>query len=66
MAEQLEQHPPPSNPVSEETGQHDPRFVLWRKFCADNDIPVGSLPGDLDPEVKKLWEKVKEGELDPK
>jgi hypothetical protein len=58
MTEQDEQSLP--NPVSDETGQFDPRFVLWRKFCADNDIPVGSLPGDLGPEAKKLWEKVKD------
>ncbi len=35
------------NEVSDETGQFDPRFVLWRKFCVDQGIPIESLPGDL-------------------
>jgi hypothetical protein len=64
MTDQVEQSLP--NLVSDETGEYDPRFVLWRKFCADRAIPVESLPGDLDPEAKKLWEKPKEGEIGPK
>jgi hypothetical protein len=51
------------NAVSEETGQFDPRFVLWRKFCADQGIAVDSLPGDLTDEVKEQWGKLKKGEL---
>jgi hypothetical protein len=48
-----------SNEISDETGQFDPRFVLWRKFCADQGIPVESLPGDLSGEAKEQWEKLK-------
>lgn len=32
------------NEVSDETGQFDPRFNLWRKFCADQGIAVNTLP----------------------
>jgi len=66
MADQLEQQSDLPNVVSDETGQYDARFVLWRKFCADHDIPVDSLPGDLSAETKALWEKTKKGELGPK
>jgi len=58
-----EQQPVVLNEVSDETGQFDPRFVLWRKFCADQGIAVDSLPGDLTGELKKEWEKLKKGEL---
>ena len=33
-----------SNEVSDETGQFDPRFLLWRKFCDDHGVAVNSLP----------------------
>ncbi|HSP62145.1 MAG TPA: hypothetical protein VLQ90_04095 [Pyrinomonadaceae bacterium] len=51
------------NEVSDETGQFDPRFILWRKFCADHGIAVNSLPGDLNAAAKQQWEKLKQGEL---
>lgn len=51
------------NEVSDETGQFDPRFVLWRKFCADQGIAVNSLPGDLNVEIREQWERLKEGGL---
>jgi hypothetical protein len=51
------------NPVLEETGQFDPRFVLWRIFCADQSIPVDSLPSDLCGEAKEQWETIKESGL---
>jgi hypothetical protein len=50
-------------PVSELTGELDPRFVLWRKFCADHGIAIESLPGDLNTEVKEQWNKLKASEL---
>jgi hypothetical protein len=53
------------NVVSDETGQFDPRFTLWRKFCADQGIPVESLPSDLVGEIKQEWEKLKDGNLGP-
>jgi len=66
MTELMEQQQTLSNPVSDETGQFDPRFILWRRFCADHGLSVESLPGDLSAETKTLWEKAKERELGPK
>ncbi|HKP36070.1 MAG TPA: hypothetical protein VJT71_04370 [Pyrinomonadaceae bacterium] len=54
-----------TNEVSDETGQFDPRFTLWRKFCADHGIDVNTLPGDLSRETKEQWEKFKETERLP-
>jgi hypothetical protein len=51
------------NEISDETGQFDPRFLLWRKFCADHGIAVESLPSGLSGELRKQWEKLKNGEL---
>lgn len=48
-----------ANEISDETGQHDARFLLWRRFCADNNIPVDTMPGDLSGEAKQKWEKLK-------
>ena len=59
----MEQQQENSNVVSDETGQFDPRFVLWRKFCADQGIPVDSLPIDLVGDIKEQWEKLKDGKL---
>jgi hypothetical protein len=56
----MEEKPAIVNEVSDETGQFDPRFILWRKFCADQGIAVDSLPGDLSGEAKAQWEKLKE------
>ena len=52
-----------SNEISDGTGQFDARFVLWRRFCADNNIPVETLPSDLTGETKDQWEKLKNEQL---
>ena len=52
-----------TNEISDETGQYDTRFLLWRQFCAANNIPVETLPGDLTGETKKRWEELKESRL---
>jgi CheY-like chemotaxis protein len=44
---------------SHETGRLDPRFVLWRMFCAESNISVETLPSELDREQKKRWERLK-------
>jgi hypothetical protein len=54
-----EEKPKIPNVISDETGQYDARFVLWRKFCADNGVPVETLPSDLNGEIKVRWEKLK-------
>lgn len=52
-----------SNEISAQTGQFDARFVLWRTFCAENDVPVETLPSDLSGDVKDRWEKLKTEKL---
>lgn len=54
---------PVDNSVSDSTGQYDLRFVLWRQFCAKNNIPVDTLPSQLDDEQKELWEELKQSRL---
>ena len=61
--EKPKEQPPLSNVVSEETGQFDARFVLWRKFCAENGVPVETLPSQLSGENKEKWERLKENSL---
>ena len=58
-----EEKPKVTNEISEGTGQFDARFVLWRTFCADNNIPVETLPSDLRGEEKEKWEKLKNERL---
>lgn len=52
-----------SNKVSEETGQFDTRFILWRAFCARHGVPVDALPSELTGEAKEEWEKMKDSAL---
>ena len=57
------QPPPIDNSVSDSTGQFDLRFVLWRQFCAEHNIPVDTLPSQLEDEQKDLWEEMKSQRL---
>jgi hypothetical protein len=52
-----------TNEISDETGQFDMRFMLWRMFCAENDVPVETLPGDLTGDIKRKWEEMKGSKL---
>ena len=52
-----------SNIVSDATGQHDARFLLWRAFCAENSVPVETLPSELEGEMRKRWEQWKDKQL---
>ena len=61
-----EKKPLVPNEISDETGQYDARFLLWRQFCAQNDIPVETLPGDLKGEIKEQWEALKDQRLHKK
>ena len=54
-----EEKPKVTNEISDGTGQFDARFVLWRQFCADNGVPVETLPSALTGETKDKWEKLK-------
>lgn len=52
-----------ANEISPETGQFDARFILWRTFCAQNQIPVETLPSELTGDTKDRWEKLKADKL---
>ena len=54
---------PIDNSVSDTTGQYDLRFVLWRQFCAQNNIPVDTLPSQLNDEQRELWDDMKSKKL---
>jgi len=60
---QKDEKPPVENIISDETGQFDMRFVLWRHFCAQNNISVESLPSQLNGEQKEKWEELKASKL---
>ena len=64
MSENKKKDPPPvDNTISDETGQFDLRFVLWRHFCSQNNISVDSLPSQLDGDQKEKWEELKSSRL---
>lgn len=64
MASEKKKGPTPvDNIISEETGQFDLRFILWRHFCTTNNIPVESLPSQLNDEQKEKWEELKASRL---
>lgn len=54
-----EQPPGIDNIISDETGEFDVRFVLWRHFCSTYNIPVETLPSQLNDEQKDRWEELK-------
>ena len=60
---QRKKEPPVDNSVSDSTGQFDLRFVLWRQFCDKYQIPVDTLPSQLENEQKDLWEEMKSKRL---
>ena len=58
-----EENEPIDNVISDETGQFDLRFILWRHFCEENDLPVETFSSDLPEELKGEWEKLKATKL---
>ena len=54
---------PVDNVISDETGEFDQRFILWRHFCKTHNIPVESLPSQLNDEQRESWEELKENRL---
>lgn len=58
--EVLEQKNEEQSSSSDDTGQLDVRFALWKQFCAENDLPLETLPSELNGEAKAEWEKRKE------
>ena len=63
IGKKKEEPRPVENVISEQTGQFDLRFVLWRHFCDQNNIPVETLPSQLDGEQKEKWEELKNSRL---
>jgi hypothetical protein len=63
--ERKKQPSPIDNSVSDSTGQFDLRFLLWRQFCAEYNIPVDTLPSQLENEQKDRWEEMKAQRLKP-
>ena len=63
MAKEAKVKPPVDNEISEETGQFDLRFILWRHFCTQNKIPVETLPSQLNDEQREKWDQLKEKRL---
>jgi len=55
--------PKVDNLISDETGQFDLRFMLWRTFCAENDVPVETLPSDLTGDIREKWNAMKDTRL---
>ena len=51
------------NVISAQTGELDVRFQLWRSFCAENGVPIESLPSDLIEELRERWEKLKDDHI---
>ena len=60
---QKKEPPPIDNSVSDQTGAFDLRFVLWRTFCEQNNIPVETLPSQLSGAQKEKWEELKSSRL---
>lgn len=63
MAKEDKEEPKVDNIISDETGAFDLRFILWRHFCQQNNIPVETLPSQLDGEQKDNWEELKASRL---
>lgn len=55
----LEEREASGHAVSPETGRLDPRFMLWRMFCAETSIPIETLPSELSREHRNKWEHLK-------
>ena len=53
------------NTITDETGQFDARFLLWRTFCAEHDVPVETLPSDLTGDIRDKWNELKDSKLKP-
>jgi len=55
--------PPVDNVISDETGEFDQRFILWRRFCSLYNIPVETLPSQLKAKERESWEEMKASRL---
>jgi len=53
------QKPTPTAVISDTSGKLDPRFMLWRMFCAQHSVPLETLPSSLSKELKRKWQQLK-------
>ena len=51
------------NTITDETGEFDARFLLWRSFCAEHDVPVETLPSDLTGDIRDKWNELKDAKM---
>lgn len=63
MIGKKKQPPPVDNVISDETGEFDQRFILWRSFCSLNNIPVETLPSQLTADQHAKWKELKDSRL---
>jgi hypothetical protein len=63
IGKKKQQPPPVDNVISDQTGEFDQRFILWRRFCSLNNIPVETLPSQLNAEQHAKWEELKTSRL---
>ena len=63
MAREKKKDEQVDNVISDETGQFDLRFILWRQFCAQNGVSVETLPSQLEGDQKEKWEDLKSSRL---
>jgi CheY-like chemotaxis protein len=59
LPETSEQEQPSAAAISKTTGNLDPRFMLWRMFCAQNNVPIETLPSTMSKELQKKWQQLK-------
>jgi hypothetical protein len=59
MFREKKKPPTVDNLISDETGEFDQRFILWRRFCSQNNIPVETLPSQLNAAQRERWDEMK-------
>ena len=63
MLREKKKSPSVDNIISDETGEFDQRFILWRRFCSQNNIPVETLPSQLNAAQRERWDEMKASRL---
>jgi hypothetical protein len=63
MFREKKKPPTVDNVISDETGEFDQRFILWRRFCSQNNIPVETLPSQLNAAQRERWDEMKASRL---
>jgi two-component system cell cycle response regulator DivK len=53
-----EVHKVEQTPSGRQTGPQDPLVMIWRMFCAENEVPVESTPSELSGDLKARWQEI--------